>query len=372
MVLCGHLFVSNSDANISIYSSTTKQKGYNVSSCYIFCISAIHNDSHAGEDLDCPTCDDGWISNPNCTTCNNKRTVNGVECPDCKPCDHCFGSGVSHDGDCPTCTGNGKLPCTDCNQNGYIQSKGNGNGNGNGNKTFTGCATCGGSGTFSGKQKDFNNAIKNNGNLQSLKPGSGKKNCTACGGDGYVDKICDVCLGDKYFTKCQVCNGTNKVYKCTGCNGTGLSDGTWKSITSLGNQNYTTGAKAIEGHPVSAEACLGCSIPTDGVVYFYLEMDGKTNTSMENGMRLFTPQILNTGSEVVKLIACESGDGTKDYNDFVFLLSGSPTALRTEKEANFTSVVSKRYMAEDFGSNADWDFNDIVVDVTRSLTQKLY
>ena len=92
---------------------------------------------------------------------------------------------------------------------------------------------------------------------------------------------------------------------------------------------------------------------------------------MEDGMRLFTPQVLNTGSEVVKLIACESGDGTNDYNDFVFLLSGSPTALRTEKDATFTSVVSKRYMAEDFGSNADWDFNDIVVDVTRTLTQKL-
>lgn len=65
-----------------------------------------------------------------------------------------------------------------------------------------------------------------------------------------------------------------------------------------------------------------------------------------------------------KVIGCEdagyNGKGSdQDYNDVVFLLVG-------DKLPN--QVVKKRYMIEDLGSTLDFDFNDIVVDVTETVT----
>lgn len=47
-----------------------------------------------------------------------------------------------------------------------------------------------------------------------------------------------------------------------------------------------------------------------------------------------------------------------DYNDIVFLVVGMPVAPQIKQ------IYKKRYMIEDLGSTFDFDFNDIVVDVT--------
>lgn len=322
-----------------------------------------------GDQIVCPSCNGGWIAVAHCNTCNDARTLNGGDCPDCKPCDLCVGAGVTHDDICSSCGGKGGSTCTTCSGLGYVMT---GKGNGNGKKTFSTCNACkvAGQQPFSVqlKNKEFRANLKNG--VYNGKLGTGQITCSTCHGDGKGDRPCSACSGIKYFTKCTVCGGTNQMYKCTHCGGTGVSDGNWMSITETGNQNHTTGAVAIEGYPVSAETILGEQIPTDGIVYFYITAGSTTKTSMENGMRLFTPQVMNTSTEAVKIIACDT-DTDNDYNDFVLMIKGSPTAIRTEKDKQFTSIVEKRYMAEDFGSNADWDFNDVVVDVFRSTVHKL-
>lgn len=73
----------------------------------------------------------------------------------------------------------------------------------------------------------------------------------------------------------------------------------------------------------------------------------------------------------VMIIACEDADGVRsdnDINDVAFLIIGYPnvpTVIPTEE------VVKKRYMCEDLGATDDFDFNDIVVDVTQTMQYKL-
>lgn len=68
----------------------------------------------------------------------------------------------------------------------------------------------------------------------------------------------------------------------------------------------------------------------------------------------------------VLMIACEdaNGPGTDhDVNDVAFLIIGYPevpTVVPT------TEIIKKRYMCEDLGGTYDYDFNDIVVDVTQT------
>lgn len=65
----------------------------------------------------------------------------------------------------------------------------------------------------------------------------------------------------------------------------------------------------------------------------------------------------------VLIIACEDANGTDtdhDVNDIVFIVVGDlPEVVPT------TEYVKKRYMCEDLGGSDDFDFNDIVVDVTQ-------
>lgn len=51
-----------------------------------------------------------------------------------------------------------------------------------------------------------------------------------------------------------------------------------------------------------------------------------------------------------------------DYNDLIFLVVGV-----TNEDVVYTKdeIISKRYMIEDLGSSYDYDFNDIVIDVTQ-------
>lgn len=77
----------------------------------------------------------------------------------------------------------------------------------------------------------------------------------------------------------------------------------------------------------------------------------------------------------VTIIGCEDNDKTTsdhDFEDLVFMSYGLPPSVDPEE---YYSTITKRYMLEDLGSTDDFDFNDIVVDVSQesktTITYKL-
>lgn len=131
------------------------------------------------------------------------------------------------------------------------------------------------------------------------------------------------------------------------------------------------------------------------LMYFYLKVEKYVSnwwgggsweavgnmSSLEHQMLALSdcPRPSNIGKENETLIlACEDGpledtNTDKDYNEVVLLMYGNPEVPKpieiTDKE--ITEVKTKRYMIEDLGSTDDFDFNDVVVDVTSELTKKL-
>lgn len=75
------------------------------------------------------------------------------------------------------------------------------------------------------------------------------------------------------------------------------------------------------------------------------------------------------------IIGCEDNpDATgsdKDYEDLVFMMYGKPAPpVNHVDEVEVTE--GKRYMMEDLGADYDFDFNDVVVDVTNTYKKKVY
>lgn len=73
---------------------------------------------------------------------------------------------------------------------------------------------------------------------------------------------------------------------------------------------------------------------------------------------------IDTEIKNVMVIGCEDHqEGTVDWdmNDIVFLFVGLPD-LPTKREV----TKSKRYLIEDLGTTVDFDFNDVVVDITET------
>ena len=65
----------------------------------------------------------------------------------------------------------------------------------------------------------------------------------------------------------------------------------------------------------------------------------------------------------VNIIGCEDWSDN-DYEDLVFMVYGIPTVKEVE---TIDEIFTKRYMVEDLGDTDDFDFNDIVVDVSKKL-----
>lgn len=73
----------------------------------------------------------------------------------------------------------------------------------------------------------------------------------------------------------------------------------------------------------------------------------------------------NIGDNEYMIIGCEDSNTAMsdwDVNDIVFLCVGQGTLPKIQEV-----VAAKRYMIEDLGSTFDFDFNDIVVDVTQYI-----
>lgn len=73
---------------------------------------------------------------------------------------------------------------------------------------------------------------------------------------------------------------------------------------------------------------------------------------------------------VIKYIGIEDGGGDTDHNDVVLAVVGNPDVpekiVFTDDTYDVPLSVTKRYMMEDLGSTDDFDFNDVVVDVTET------
>lgn len=78
---------------------------------------------------------------------------------------------------------------------------------------------------------------------------------------------------------------------------------------------------------------------------------------------------------VVKYIGFEDEKtGDHDCNDMVMAIVGNPDVpeevIITDNEYVVTTHNTKRYMVEDLGTTDDFDFNDVVVDVNETTTEK--
>ena len=72
---------------------------------------------------------------------------------------------------------------------------------------------------------------------------------------------------------------------------------------------------------------------------------------------------------LIMLVGCEDADlsgSDWDINDVVFLIVGYPNI------PDVVEYTKKRYMCEDLGNTYDFDFNDIVIDVTQTALYKGY
>lgn len=84
------------------------------------------------------------------------------------------------------------------------------------------------------------------------------------------------------------------------------------------------------------------------------------------------PKNLEEGNEVT-IIGCEDmlNSSDMDYEDLVFMIYGNPVPP-TKRVEEFVESTTKRYMMEDLGDDDDFDFNDVVVDLSNRKKVKYY
>jgi len=156
--------------------------------------------------------------------------------------------------------------------------------------------------------------------------------------------------------------------------------GRWSNVGTTGN---TINASAIRSKPIKI------NMPAYTTFYFYLKITDASNasayghygdilSSISDPAKIGVLHNLERPSNLPKgysaeILACEDASTNRsdhDYNDVVFLLTGYvPEIIEHERIRN--EYVKKRYLIEDLGNTYDFDFNDIVVDVTER-TQRIW
>lgn len=321
-----------------------------------------------------------------CSTCHEHGYVdNGGS----DPCQYCDGKGYFPGGTltCPNGCNNGILTerCPNSNCTVYPDTDNKGrdatikcsNCNGRGwvfNILAPMCTECGGTNNFL---------------YIGSKRGAGHPICSSCNGAYVITRNCGLCQNGK-VTKCPVCNGSKTGgVLCATCGGTGSTDVV--AWADLQKSETTAGATAIRTKPTYVD---NSSAPAGSVVYFYLKAtntvssyanNGDKQSSLDNKMKVIQaekrPANISSDPETgYRIIGVEeqsqgSGNSKKDYNDLVFMVVGKPLPqvfeIKNTSDPIPLSTIQKRYMFEDFGSNADWDFNDIVIDAVETKTRKL-
>ena len=157
---------------------------------------------------------------------------------------------------------------------------------------------------------------------------------------------------------------------------------TWHTLDTKG---LPEGVVRVQAPTFTFEATEGSQLYffmkvwTDGDNAHAKDPEGKGNnvkilTSLENGnMRALQsmnglPKPANVPNDYFSyLIGCEDGAPDGDFEDLGFLFFGPPIIEVEEVEVRET----KRYMMEDLGTTDDFDFNDVVVDVSNVWTKKI-
>lgn len=336
-------------------------------------------------DVPCEACaHEGWlpmtdpVNDPDCPKCNGTKTEKG---------------------ECTKCDAEGHITCTRCKGDGYYP---------NGNyllfiPKYHGCQNC----LEKGEDRDV---VFWPGFLS--KTGNGIQICKNCDGTKITDVECSKCHGDGKMKQCSVCKGSGYGIKCTNpqCDKGFVTLTGWEDIDSP----YNTGD--LGTHLFRSAFYEQKDFPEGSVVYFYMEVTPYvTETKVTETWSSYSKQNVPAGelksrSEPVTtgptdqapiyksslshemiilncprpnkidndwdvmVIGCEQGDNTnKDFNDLVFLVIGRPLPEIFEYTSGKPVSTSyyKRYMIEDMGSAVDWDFNDIVIDVSHDINREL-
>lgn len=152
----------------------------------------------------------------------------------------------------------------------------------------------------------------------------------------------------------------------------------WVDLSEVGN---TLGAKNTRSKEIRFSG-----LPVGAEIYFYLEVpngadgwmaSGAMQSSLNHMMLALqdVPRPANIDPEKeVMIIGCEDADqhlSDWDMNDVVLLVYGDnkvPKPIEITNE-HVEEVTTVRYMIEDLGATDDFDFNDIVLDVS-NITEK--
>ena len=176
--------------------------------------------------------------------------------------------------------------------------------------------------------------------------------------------------------------------------GGGQSWETWNSLYNTdgsdkwladGNPNLVTAVRSIpftfHDFRVGAEMYFYLDVTVSGSAewggkYHEINNVGAHESSLKGQMLALqdVPRPANIAEDnEVMIIGCEDADlkdSDWDCNDIVFLVYGKtvPKPIKIEEGKEIEEVKTVRYMIEDLGATDDFDFNDIVVDVTEIRT----
>lgn len=319
-----------------------------------------------------------------CQDCLGSGVVTGrgeVHCKECNGKKYKFVG--SRSATCPSCNGTKKevVQCDYCYGKGYYRFCRNCNGAGNifdnYSVTWKGCASCGGTGSL------FIGSINSGGTLVN---GTGVTSCTKCKGSKQIEQLCTECYGKQLY-QCDGCQGEGLSKNCPSCQGSGVMDNTkWRA---LGKNENTELASVIRSKPILLDPAVFDKWADRNILFFYIKVNkgvsnyvttGISLTSTEQKMVLLKcPHPTNIDpSYSVWLAGCEEqnlGSVDADFNDLTFLIvchNPNPKVEYVETDKTFHSLIEKRYMIEDLGSVSDWDFNDVVLDVSEYCNNKIY
>lgn len=149
------------------------------------------------------------------------------------------------------------------------------------------------------------------------------------------------------------------------------------------NANYDKQTYKVETSVSMPGLYVEAPIGTPIEIYLANVKEGKTSqptvgTSTGHAIYVDGNGAVPTGIEVrddavIKYVGIEdntTGSSDLDYNDVVLAIVGNPDVPKEiiieNKTYDVPTSLTKRYMIEDLGTTDDFDFNDVVVDVTRN------
>lgn len=148
-------------------------------------------------------------------------------------------------------------------------------------------------------------------------------------------------------------------------------------LTYTGTEQAGVSKSAYE---VEAPAITFSGLPTGANMYFYLKKWNSVSAYNNDAQKTQCTQLTSLNQKMlalnncpkptavpegnlVSIIGCEDATDN-DYEDLVFMAYGIPPTIEPEE---MYETFTKRYMLEDLGSTDDFDFNDVVVDVSEQM-----